>query len=76
MLKVAGVQAVHDLHIWTITSGMEALSAHVMLGANTDSKTPSRILETITARLKEEFGIDHTTIQIEQSVGCEQETQH
>lgn len=75
MLKVHGVEAVHDLHVWTITSGMDALSTHVVLADASESQTPSRILETITARLKEEFGIDHTTIQIEHSSRRENEMQ-
>lgn len=76
MLKVDGVEAVHDLHIWTITSGMEALSAHVVLADGSESQTSSRVLETITAKLKEEFGIDHTTIQVEHLSRREKETQH
>ena len=76
MLEVSGVQGVHDLHIWTITSGMEALSAHVVLADGSESQTSSRVLETITAKLKEEFGIDHTTIQVEHLSRREKETQH
>jgi cobalt-zinc-cadmium efflux system protein len=61
-----GVIAVHDLHVWTISSGNYALSAHVVvdrdaLGRNDD------ILDDVKARLRERFSIDHTTIQIESS---------
>lgn len=76
MLKVDGVEAVHDLHIWTITSGMEALSAHVVLVDGSESQTASWVLETITAKLKDEFGIDHTTLQLEHSDRWEREMQH
>ena len=76
ILKVNGVQAVHDLHIWTITSGMEALSAHVVLADGSESKTASEALEAVTTLLKDEFGIDHTTIQVEHSSRQEKEMQH
>jgi cobalt-zinc-cadmium efflux system protein len=76
MLNVSGVEAVHDLHIWTITSGMKALSPHVVLADSAESQTSSRVLETITAKLKEEFGIDHTAIQVEHSSRQEKEMQH
>lgn len=65
MLKVPGVTAVHDLHVWTITSGIEALSAHIVLGETTEPQRASKIVETLAARIKEKFGIDHITIQIE-----------
>jgi cobalt-zinc-cadmium efflux system protein len=57
------VHAVHDLHIWSITSGMHALSGHVVLkpgGHSTDI-----LLSRLQAMLKEEFEITHTTFQIE-----------
>jgi cobalt-zinc-cadmium efflux system protein len=58
----ASVRRVHDLHVWTLTSGREAMSAHVVVeaGALTD-----RILEDLHVILHTRFGIDHTTIQIE-----------
>ena len=65
-LKVNGVAAVHDLHVWTITSGMDALSAHVVLAEGVEPRVASSVVETLAARLKEEFGIGHTTIQVEQ----------
>jgi cobalt-zinc-cadmium efflux system protein len=64
MGKVAGVRAVHDLHVWTISSGMYALSAHLVVDdpmvCNNDE-----ILEAVKHELFDRFGIDHTTIQIE-----------
>lgn len=60
-----GVADVHDLHVWTITSGMEALSAHVVLAEGGSLKEDQKVLKLLEAQLKDRFGIDHTTIQIE-----------
>ncbi len=62
MLSVPAVDEVHDLHIWTITSGMESLSAHVVLGPGHEHQ-PS--LESVRQMLHDEFSIDHITIQID-----------
>jgi len=59
---VPGVVAVHDLHIWTITSGMESLSAHVVAE---DGHSYDDLLHTLRRELHDHFGIDHITIQIE-----------
>jgi cobalt-zinc-cadmium efflux system protein len=58
----AGVKRVHDLHVWTLTSGREAMSAHVEVERGTP---PARILDDLHLILHARFGIDHTTIQIE-----------
>ena len=62
MAAAPSVRRVHDLHVWTLTSGREAMSAHVVVeaGAPTD-----KILEELHVILHARFGIDHTTIQIE-----------
>lgn len=65
VLAVEGVEAVHDLHVWTITSGIVAMSGHVVLAEGTDRRRAQAILEEIGRLLREEFDIDHTTIQIE-----------
>jgi len=57
-----GVKRVHDLHVWTLTSGREAMSAHVEVEAGTP---PDGILDELHLVLHARFGIDHTTIQIE-----------
>lgn len=62
ILKVKGVTGVFDLHIWTITSGMHALSAHVVVLENNKSK---EILQEINSILEKNFMINHATIQIE-----------
>ena len=56
------VADVHDLHVWAITSGMDALSVHVI---HTKDVSQKELLQTIRARLHDEFGIDHLTIQME-----------
>jgi len=57
-----GVVEVHDLHIWTITSGFPALSAHVLVGRDENCHQRRRELEHL---LGEEFGIEHTTLQVD-----------
>ncbi len=64
ILKMENVQDVHDLHVWTITSGMEALSVHIV---HLDSVSPSNLLQTVREKLHDEFGIDHLTIQMEKA---------
>ncbi|HUF91672.1 MAG TPA: cation diffusion facilitator family transporter [Candidatus Limnocylindria bacterium] len=60
--RVSGVRRVHDLHVWTLTSGREAMSAHVVVD---DVGQSDRLLEELHALLHARFGIDHTTIQLE-----------
>ena len=62
ILEVRGVTGIFELHIWSITSGMNALSAHV---AVIDPSRSQIILREITAILEKRFGIDHSTIQNE-----------
>jgi len=62
LLDVGEVRAVHDLHVWTITSGRESLSAHVVTA---DGLTPRELLSEIRTRLHDQFGIHHVTIQVE-----------
>jgi len=62
ILDTTGVVSVHDLHVWTITSGMVSLSAHVRTGENVSVRV---VLAAIRDRLHERFGIDHVTVQIE-----------
>jgi cobalt-zinc-cadmium efflux system protein len=62
MTRVPGVRRVHDLHVWTLTSGREAMSAHVVVA---DVRESERLLEALHAVLHARFGIDHTTIQLE-----------
>lgn len=67
-----GVEGVHDLHVWTITSGMVALSAHLVVEAEAGSRS---LLRTVRTALHDRFGIHHATVQIEAEdceVGCEE----
>ena len=64
MTKFEGVQGVHDLHVWCITpTRMCIMSAHVVVKKGTNKK---KLLSDLISMLKEEFGIDHTTIQLEE----------
>ena len=62
MVTAEGVEEVHDLHIWTITSGFSALSAHVLVGQSDDCHARRRDLEDLLLR---EYGIEHTTLQVD-----------
>ncbi|BAS26571.1 cation diffusion facilitator family transporter [Limnochorda pilosa] len=66
-----GVAGVHDLHIWTITSGFPALSCHVVLAREA---APQALLERLRGMLRDRFGLDHVTIQVERETmvgrGC------
>ncbi|MGB8004239.1 MAG: cation diffusion facilitator family transporter [Gaiellaceae bacterium] len=57
-----GVVEVHDLHVWTVTSGFPALSAHVLVEPGADCHAARRRLEQILA---ERFGLSHTTLQVD-----------
>jgi cobalt-zinc-cadmium efflux system protein len=62
MLKISGVVMVHDIHVWTLTTGLDSMSAHVFVE---DPKEGPGILNELHKMLSERFGISHTTIQIE-----------
>jgi cobalt-zinc-cadmium efflux system protein len=64
MEAAGGVIAVHDLHIWTISSGLYALSAHLVVHVEALGRN-DEILAAVKGSLRRTFGIDHTTIQIE-----------
>ena len=62
MAAAEGIVEVHDLHIWTITSGFPALAAHVLVGRDEDCHARRRELEELLAH---EFDISHTTLQVD-----------
>lgn len=72
ILATAGVSDVHDLHVWTITSGREALSAHVI---HARSISQPDLLRELRTKLHDQFGVDHLTIQME-TPDFEDETFH
>jgi cobalt-zinc-cadmium efflux system protein len=61
-----GVREVHDLHVWEVTSGFPALSAHVLVPAGEDCHARRAELERLLA---ERFGLEHTTLQVEHEGG-------
>jgi cobalt-zinc-cadmium efflux system protein len=61
MCSVPGVREVHDLHVWTVTSGFPALAAHIRSEPN---EAADEVRERIEAVLHERFGLDHTTLQV------------
>jgi cobalt-zinc-cadmium efflux system protein len=62
MLRVPGVTTVHDIHVWTLTSGLDSISGHVCVA---NPKDGILILSQLREMLRERFGISHITIQIE-----------
>jgi cobalt-zinc-cadmium efflux system protein len=66
---VHGVLAVHDLHVWTVGSGMVCCSCHVMVNEQS-VRSGENVLRAVTEELQHNFGIAHTTIQVEVE-GCE-----
>lgn len=62
LMEVDEVVDVHDLHIWTITSGLNSLSCHLVIEDNTDHQT---VLQQAVRVIEEKFNITHTTIQVE-----------
>jgi cobalt-zinc-cadmium efflux system protein len=73
-LAITGVRAVHDLHVWTITSGVDALSCHLVVD---DLAQGPSFLRQARELAKRDFGIDHVTIQIEdEALRAEEVTLH
>ncbi len=65
MAAVPGVVGVHDLHVWTVTSGLIAMSGHIEV-ADVDARNWHRILVALSTLLRERFGIAHVTLQPEE----------
>ncbi len=61
MAGVSGVKGIHDLHIWTITSGLDALSAHVVVPVGEDRDA---VLDRLQQLLRDRYRIDHATLQV------------
>jgi len=62
LAAVAGVAEIHDLHVWTITSGQPALSAHVLVDPGSDCHDARRRMERL---LRDDYRIAHTTLQVD-----------
>jgi cobalt-zinc-cadmium efflux system protein len=69
MIEVDDVHEVHDLHVWTITSGFPTLSAHVLVTPGADCHGKRRELEQLLA---ERFGLTHTTLQVDHAASGSQ----
>jgi cobalt-zinc-cadmium efflux system protein len=62
---IEGVESVHDLHVWTLTSGVLAMSCHVVISSGQLSR--NLVLAEVNVLARERFRIDHTTVQIEEA---------
>lgn len=62
--SVAGVSAVHELHVWSVTAGFEVLAAHVVVARGEDRDRARREVELL---LRDDYDIDHTTLQMEEA---------
>lgn len=73
ILAVQGVQSIHDLHVWSLSPGKEALSAHLEIS---QSVNRDALLQTVNEILTREFKISHTTLQFELPGEKERERTH
>ena len=73
LTSVEGIADVHDLHIWTITSGFESLSVHAQIQDGAVGRDRDRILQEIHRTLQDRFQIEHCTVQLE-GAGCDADT--
>ena len=64
---IVGVESVHDLHVWTVTSGMVAMSAHAVVREPAENQ---KVLEAAVASMRR-LGIEHVTLQVERDTICE-----
>jgi len=65
ILAVPGVRGVHDLHVWTVTSGLYALTGHLSVAGDATVQQAARIVDAVQERLRERFGIAHSTLQVD-----------
>ncbi len=68
--SIPGVVSIHDLHVWSLTSGMNALSVHLLVMENVSVKD---VLTAIKTKMRDEFKITHTTIQTEEESFIEEQ---
>jgi len=74
IMKLTGVKGVHDLHVWCMTpTKICAMSCHIVMHEGVDRK---KLLSNLISMLKEKFGIDHTTIQLEEEGYPKAEREH
>ena len=65
VMSIRGVAGVHDLHVWSLTSQSHALASHVRVEEGTSMEDCDTLIERINHQLKDHFGIQHSTIQLE-----------
>jgi cobalt-zinc-cadmium efflux system protein len=63
--SVDGVEGVHDLHVWTVSSGLLALTGHISVAHDATVSRAAGIVEAARERVRARFGIDHVTIQVD-----------
>lgn len=74
LTEIAGVKSVHDLHVWTVTSGFDAMSCHLVV---TDFSAARTVLAQARRAMSDDFGIDHVTIQVDDdALSREEKTLH
>jgi cobalt-zinc-cadmium efflux system protein len=66
MIAIDGVEEVHDLHVWEVSSGFPALAAHVLVKRDSDCHQKRRELEHV---LRDRFELEHTTLQVDHQGG-------
>ena len=73
LARVPGVTDVHDLHVWTLTSGMNVATAHLVTDSNAD---PHAVLDSARMVMRTDFGVEHATLQVEPDThtGCKEVT--
>jgi cobalt-zinc-cadmium efflux system protein len=62
IMAIDGVEDIHDLHFWTLTSGFDCASAHIRAS---DKAAGSEVLQAIQRLLKKDAGVEHVTVQLE-----------
>jgi cobalt-zinc-cadmium efflux system protein len=70
LLDIGGVREVHDLHVWTMTSGMYQLTAHLVISRDCEAR---EVIDAAQVRLRDRFGIGHTTVQLDPEDACAEE---
>ncbi len=67
LLAIPGVTGVRDLHVWTITSGLDSMSAHIVVDGSADAKL---VLAAARGAMTTQFGLSHTTVEIEDAASA------
>ena len=63
--SIPAVRGVHDLHVWTVTSGLVVLTGHLSVAGNATVQEAARIVEAVQQRLRDRFQITHSTLQVD-----------